>query len=79
MLHHSFEASDADIRNMLIETLKPIDYVTCIYGDHWWLAMVSQINVKKRISCVTSCIPMATLKIFIGHKDNVISTEHLTL
>ena len=45
---HSLAASDSDNRNMLIESLKPNDYVMCIYGDHWWLALVSQINSEEK-------------------------------
>ena len=45
---HSFAISDSDSCNMLIESLKPNDYVTCIYGDHWWLALVIQINVEEK-------------------------------
>ena len=37
---------------MLIESLKSNDYVTCIYGDHWWLALTSQINAElKDVLC----------------------------
>ena len=46
---HSFAASDSDNRNMLIESLKPNDYIMCIYGDHWWLALVSQINSEEKV------------------------------
>ena len=43
---HLFTASYSD-SNMLIESLNSSDHVMCIYGDHWWLALVSQINAEK--------------------------------
>ena len=37
---------------MLIDLLKSNDYVTCIYGDHWWLALARQINAEvKDVPC----------------------------
>ena len=32
----------------LIASLKPNDYVTCVYGNYWWLALVSEINNTER-------------------------------
>ena len=28
--------------------MKPNNYVTCTYGDHWWLALVSEINAEEK-------------------------------
>ena len=36
------------------------DYVTCQYGDYWWLALVMDVIQMRRTSLVSLCIHMAT-------------------
>ena len=35
------------------------DYVTCQYGDYWWLALVMDVIQMRRTSLVSLCIHMA--------------------
>ena len=36
------------------------NYVTCQYGDYWWLALVMDVIQMRRTSLVSLCIHMAT-------------------
>ena len=37
---HSFDVSPEEAHTKLKDSLKPDDYITCIYGEHWWLALL---------------------------------------
>ena len=41
---HTFSQPDEHIHTGMIKSLKPMDYVTCIYDNYWWLALVEEVN-----------------------------------
>ena len=45
---HTFGISPEDQNRQLIDSLKINDYITCIYGDHWWLALVTEIDREQK-------------------------------
>ena len=47
-IFHSFEVSPEEAHTKLIDSLKPNDYITCIYGEYWWLALANEINRKEK-------------------------------
>ena len=49
---HSFEHPLQFIRADTIKSLKPMDYITCIYDNFWWLALVEEINKEEKdVTC----------------------------
>ena len=45
---HSFLQSDEDSHSELISSLTVNDYITCIYGDYWWLALITKIDLDEK-------------------------------
>ena len=49
---HTFSQPDEHIHTDMIKSLKPMDYVTCIYDNYWWLALVEEVNdAEKDVTC----------------------------
>ena len=47
-ISHSFLQSDEDEHKEFIASLKINDYITCIYGDYWWLARIIEIDSDEK-------------------------------
>ena len=51
-IFHSFDVSPKEAHTKLIDSLKPSDYVTHIYGEYWRLALVNKVNRdEKDVHC----------------------------
>ena len=47
-IFYSFDFSPEEANTKLIDSLEPNDYVTCIYGEYWWLALVNEVNREEK-------------------------------
>ena len=47
-IFYSFDFSREEANTKLIDSLEPNDYVTCIYGEYWWLALVNEVNREEK-------------------------------
>ena len=47
-ISHSFQVTSEEATARVIESLKPSEYITCVYGNHWWLALVCEVNRDQR-------------------------------
>ena len=63
---HSFQVTSEEATARVIESLKHSEYITCVYGNHWWLALVYEVNRDQRDVYCNSCIPMGTQKTSTG-------------
>ena len=49
---HSFDVLPEEAHTKLIDSLKTNEYITCIYREYWWLALVNEVNrEEKDIHC----------------------------
>ena len=47
-INHSSSLPPEEAYEQLIASLKPNNYVTCQYGDYWWLALVMAANPEEK-------------------------------
>ena len=59
-INHSLSLPPEEAHEHLIASIKPNNYVTCQYGDYWWLALVMDVIQMRRTSLVSLSIHMAT-------------------
>lgn len=45
---HAFHVSQEEAHAKLIYSLKTNDYITCIYGEYWSLALVNDVNREEK-------------------------------
>ena len=45
---HAFHVSQEEAHAKLIYSLKPNDYITCIYREYWSLALVNDVNREEK-------------------------------
>ena len=52
-INHSLSLPSEEAHEQLIASIKPNNYVTCQYGDDWWLALVMDVIQMRRTSLVS--------------------------
>ena len=45
---HSFLQTEQDAHDELIASLSQNDYITCVYGNFWWVAMVLKVDCEEK-------------------------------
>ena len=59
-INHSLSLPPEEAHEQLRASIKLNNYVTCQYGDYWWLALVMDVIQMRRTSLVSLSIHMAT-------------------
>ena len=47
-INYSFKNCHNLLQDDVIQTLKPMDYVSCVYDNFWWVGLVKLVNVEEK-------------------------------